>query len=211
MNLRLFLFGIALAAVLPSVKAQSFLEVVSGSAAGATTSATQVVGAGTGYTVGKLRLTLAPDQRAVITYTFEGAESALNEQFFGPGGASMIGSLASMGTLLTTRVGAGLLDYSFQSAGAAATTNAANYAWNDANIGVVLASDRLSGRLLFEDGRGRLGSDHDYNDMVVGFKVSVLPVPEASSLAMLLAGLLVIGVWRRHRHTANAPRFMTPV
>jgi hypothetical protein len=199
MKLRLLALGIVLASTLPSAKAQSFLEIVNGTSARTTTAATQVVGRGLDFAVGKLRLTLAPGQRAFISYTFEGAESSLRDQFFGPGGSSMIDNLASVGTLLTTRVDAGLLDFSFQSAGGTAVSNRDNYAWNDANIGVLLDSNRLSGRLLFEDGRSRLGSDYDYDDMVVRFNVNISPVPEASSVAMLLAGFGLIALVRRRQ------------
>lgn len=199
MKLRLLALGLALAAVLPSVKAQTFLEVVNGTSARVTTGSTQVVGSGVNFAVGKLRLTLEPAQRAFISYTFEGAESPLRDQFFGPGGSSMIDNLASVGTVLTTRLDAGLLDFSFKSAGGLATSNSNNYAWNDANVGVVLDANRLSGRLLFEDGRSRLGSDFDYDDMVVRFNVNVVPVPEASSVAMLLAGGGLLALIRRRR------------
>jgi hypothetical protein len=67
----------------------------------------------------------------------------------------------------------------------------------------VLDSGRMSGKLLLEDGRGRLGPDYDYDDMVVNFKVSIAPVPEASSIAMLLAGVGVLA-WLRRRHRAPA-------
>lgn len=207
MKLRLLALGLALAAALPSVKAQTFLEVVNGTSARTTTASTQVVGSGVNFAVGKLRLSLDAGQRAFITYTFEGAESSLRDQFFGPGGSSMLDNLASAGTLLTTRVDGGLLDFGFKSAGGSLTSNSSNYAWNDANIGVVLDSSRLSGRLLFEDGRSRLGSDYDYDDMVVRFNVNVVPVPEASSTAMLLAGggLLVLLQRRRQRNRVAVP------
>lgn len=204
MKLRLLAVGLALAALLPAAKATSFFEVVNGTAARSTTGATQVVGSGQDFTVGKLRLALDAGQRAFISYTFEGAEAAQRNQFFGPGGASMIDSLASVGTMITTRIDAGLLDISFQSVGATAagnrsTRNGDNYGWNDANVGIVLDRGGLSGRLLFEDGRGRLGSDFDYDDMVIRFSVNVAPVPEASSVAMMFAGVGLLALVHRRR------------
>lgn len=205
MKLRLLIVSLALATLVPVAKAASFLEVVNGTAARSTTGATQVVGSGLDFVVGKLRLSLDAGQQAFISYTFEGAEAAQRNQFFGPGGSSMIDSLALVGTMITTRVDAGLLDVSFQSFGAGptgnrSTSNANNYGWNDANVGIVLDRGGLSGRMLFEDGRGRLGSDFDYDDMVIRFKVNVSPVPEASSVAMLVAGFgLMAWVHRRRR------------
>jgi hypothetical protein len=199
MKLRLLALALALAGALPTARAASFLEVVSGSASRTTTASTQGVGSGVGFTVGKLRLTLDAGQRAFITYTFEGAEANQRNQFFGPGGASMIDSSAAVGTLLTTSVGPGLLDFAFQTVGHKATAARDNYGWNDANIGLVLASDRLSGRLMFEDGRGRLGSDFDYDDMVVNFKVSVAPVPEAGGVLLMGAGIGVLALALRRR------------
>ena len=206
MKLRLLVLGLALAAMLPAAKAESFLEVIGGTSARNTTGANQVVGSGLNFTVGKLRLTLDPGQRAFISYTFEGSEAAQRNQFFGPGGASMIDSRASLGTTLTTRADAGLLDIAFQSTGRAESSNRNNYAWNDANVGIVLDEGGLSGRLLFEDGRSRLGSDYDYDDMVIRFNCTVAPVPEASSVLMLAAGFGVFGLTlRRRRKSAHTP------
>ena len=67
MKLRLLALGLALAALLPAAKAESFLEVVGGTSARTTTGATQIVGSGMNFTVGKLRLTLDPGQRAFIS------------------------------------------------------------------------------------------------------------------------------------------------
>ena len=199
MNYRLLALGLALAATLPAARAESFLEIVGGTSARTTTGATQVVGAGVAFTVGKLRLTLDPGQSAFISYTFEGADAAQRNQFFGPGGASMIDSRAGAGTTLITRADAGLLDISFKSAGGSDANIRSNYGWNDANVGIVLDQGGRSGRLLFEDGRGRLGSDFDYDDMVVRFNVNVAPIPEASSFALVAAGLGVLGVLLRRR------------
>jgi hypothetical protein len=206
MKLRLLIVSLALATLVPATKAASFLEVINGSASRSTTGATQIVGAGLDFTVGKLRLTLDAGQQAFISYTLEGAEAAQRNQFFGPGGSSMIDSLASVGTMITTRIDAGLLDLSFQSAGTGlaknfSTSNANNYGWNDANVGILLDRGGLSGRMLFEDGRGRLGSDYDYDDMVIRFKVNVSPVPEASSAAMLFAGFGLMAFMHRRRRT----------
>ena len=205
MKLRLLVLGLALAAMLPAAKAESFLEVIGGTAARNTTGANQIVGSGLNFTVGKLRLTLDPGQRAFISYTFEGSDAAQRNQFFGPDGASMIDSRASLGTTLTTRADAGLLDIAFQSAGRAESSNRNNYAWNDANVGVVLDQGGLSGRLLFEDGRSRLGSDYDYDDMVIRFNCTVAPVPEASSVLMLAAGFGVLGLGLRRRRKSAHP------
>ena len=81
-----------------TARAESFLEVVHASALRTTTSATQFVDAGTDLVVAQLRLRLDTGRRAFISYTFEGSESPTLEQFFGPGGSSMLDSGAARGS-----------------------------------------------------------------------------------------------------------------
>lgn len=200
MKLRLLALGLAAAAALPAAKAETFVDVVNGTALGSTNAQTSVLGDGVDFVVGRLRLNLGAGERAFVTYALQGAETADANRFYGPGGASTIDTRAGAGTALTTPVGAGLLDFGF---GAAATDtwfgNRANASWNTANIGIVLGADRRSGWLMFEDGRGARGSDLDYDDMVVHFSINVTPVPEPGTYALMLSGLGVLGLAARAR------------
>lgn len=198
MKTRLLALGAALFCSVSAVQAQSFLEVINASALRTTSASTQIVGAGVNLVVGQLRLRVEEGQRAFITYTFEGAEANGRNQFFGPGESSMVDSLAAIGTLITTPVSSGLLDFGFRGVGLAGlTSNANNFGWNASQFGIVLDAGRLSGRLLFED--GRLRPDFDYDDFVVRFDVHVVPVPEPGSIALLMAGLGVLGLARHRR------------
>jgi hypothetical protein len=206
--------GLLVALASPTVNAQSFFDVVNVSASGRTNGSSNFV-SGVGsldYVVGRLRLNLEPQAQARITYSFENAEAGrgVNNLFFGPSSQSMIGSGAARNTLLTTTVGGGLLDFGFQTAGrSSVVSNSSNYAWNASRVGISLDDDGRSGRLLFEDAAFGSGG-MDYDDMVVRFQLNVAPVPEASSLVMLGAGIGLLALMaRRYRNVpagAIAPR-----
>jgi hypothetical protein len=198
--------GLAAALLAPAAHAQSFLEVVNATASGRTNGSSQIVGNPVDYAVGRLRLTLDPRQAATatITYLYESAEHGVgvHNQFWGPGGYSLIDSAAPLNTAITTPVVSGLLDFAFLTVGELnMVSNRSNYAWNPSHFGIALDANGLGGRLLFEDGAFGSGG-MDYDDMVIRFNLNVAPVPEASSIAMLGAGglvLLLAGRARRRR------------
>ncbi len=198
----------------PAAQAQSFLEVVNATSAGRTNGSSQILGGPVDYAVGRLRLTLDPRQLrgATISYAYESKDlgTGVRNQFFGPGGFSMIDSNAAFNTMVTAPVLTGLLDFSFHTLGElSGAANGRNYAWNDSNFGVSLDRGGLSGKLLFEDGAFGSGG-MDYDDMVVRFQLNVSPVPEASSILMLAAGAAVLSLsqlrrLRRKGRPSDAP------
>lgn len=201
MTIRTLLF-VALFLTATGARAQSFLELAHATALRTTTGATQFAAVGTQLVVAQLRLRLDEGQRAFITYTVEGSDSTLRGQFFGPGGSSMIDSFAASGTLITAPALEGLLDYSFRSVGSnLLVQNGSNFGWNPGQFGVILDAGLLSGRLMFED--GRLRPDFDYDDLVIRFQVNVVPVPEAGTVVMMLAGLGVLGFFGMRRRIAR--------
>jgi len=64
---------------------------------------------------------------------------------------------------------------------------------NNGNIGLILARDKKSALLLFND----KGGDKDFDDMVI--RVAVSAVPEPETFVMLLAGLGQMGFVARRR------------
>lgn len=210
------LLALALCLSVTTAGAQSFLEVINGTEMRTTTASHRVLGSGTTFTVGRLRsvLDLQPQQQAFLSFGLVGS-SAAGPDFLSAFG-SRLTSTSAIGTAIEARVTAGgLLDFGFgRGTGSVLVTNAANASWLDANFGIVLAPDRRSGMLLFED--ARLGSDFDYDDLVVRFQLRVTPtapVPEPTTLALAAAGLAVLAASRRWRGirelSRNRPRPVT--
>ena len=201
MTIRLLALGIALAAALPAAHADSFLEHVRGSAYRTTKTSAQVGDGGLAFTVDTLRLTLDARQQDFIAYAIDSAESAHRNQFFDSGSSSAIEATVDAGTLMTTRLDRGTLEFAFQSTGRSATSERDNRGWNDANLGAALADDRLFGHLRFDDDRGHLGFDFN-DDTVGGFKACVTPVPEAGTVLLMSAGFGVLALALRSRRRA---------
>lgn len=200
--MRRLLLAIALGLSASAGWAQSFLEVINATEMRTTTASNRVMGAGTTFVVGRLRsvLDLQPQQQAFVSFALVGG-SASGPDFFSAAG-SRLTSASPIGTSFELGLaGAGLLDFGFgRGTGSVLVGNAGNASWLDANFGIVLAADRRSGFLLFED--ARLGSDFDYDDLVVRFQLRlspVAPVPEPSTLLLAVAGLAVLVLSRRRR------------
>jgi hypothetical protein len=186
--------------------ADSFMEIINASGTRTTTAANKVLGAGQSMVIGSLRSVIDASQTAELQFDWVGGSTPVADYF-----TAFSRTLLSTGSGLTATgaaVDSGLVDLAFgRNVGAApVVTNASNFDGIKANFGVVLNADRQSGYLLFED--ARLGSDYDYDDMVLRFKLNVsttAPVPEPSSVLLSLAGLgLLGGVVRRRQRRGNA-------
>lgn len=149
---------------------------------------------------------LLTEAAASVTFTLVGQETRLNNTFTA-GGLTLSnftsgknggkdgkdgkggGHMSNLGASFTfENVAAGLLNFGFLSNGAGALRGNGHAA-----TGLMLADDRLSALILFND----CGGDRDFDDMVV--KMSVTPVPEPEAIAMLLAGLGLVGLVARRR------------
>lgn len=193
--------ALALAAP-PAVAGDSFFEIINGTDQRSTTASNQVFGAGQIFVVGRLRsvLDLAPAQTAHVAFSVYGA-SAQATDFFKAYGSSLAALPARSAPFETQLTSAGLLDLAFgHNATTNVVTNPGNASWLDANFGIILDPGRRSGWLLFED--ARLGSDYDYDDLVVKFQMrlsATAPVPEPSAVLLAVAGIGVLGVVANRR------------
>lgn len=147
---------------------------------------------------------------ATVTYSFVGSESgydtSLFAQFFGRFGTAT----ESAGSAIVGVVNeGGALDFSFNDGHAGGTaTNAQASSFTAATNPsfVILGSNlSLSGASEYLLGyNDSFRGDADFDDMVV--RLSVSPVPEPSTYALMLAGLGVLGFVARRRRSKAGPR-----
>jgi hypothetical protein len=189
------LVALGLLGATTAVDASSFLEVVNKTASSVTSAANNVFGAGVAFEIGQLRINLDPNRSAYIAFSFVGAESGWVDSFFGAGVRSGFENTAPQGANIFFSDGysvSRLLDFAFQSERSGPLmSNEKNNASLGANFGIILNADRMSGSLLFDD--GGMGPDRDYDDMVVNFRLTMQPVPEPTTAALMLGGLAVLG------------------
>lgn len=146
---------------------------------------------------------LLTEAAASVTFTLVGQETRLNNTF-SAGGQTLSnfthgkkgdkvgkggGHMSNLGASFSfENVAAGLLNFGFLSNGAGALRGNGHAA-----TGLMLADDKRSALILFND----RGGDRDFDDMVV--MLSVSPVPEPATYAMLLGGLGLLGLMARRR------------
>jgi hypothetical protein len=136
-----------------------------------------------------------------ISATFLGKEALDHDTFQFTLGGIVLNNTDALGTMASTNVPAGPLGFSFIDVTSGNTT--ASFAILGSFSGTTFtpfstaAYDLVLG---FNDG---LNVDGDFDDMVVGLKVSAVPEPE--TYALMLAGIGAIGfIARRRRKTLSA-------
>lgn len=153
---------------------------------------------------GKLNL----NSKSELTYTFVGGEASYNNFFRASGGSNTFTNEGSApGTSFQIKDnGKGALDFGFKS-----NDTGKLFKNGSKSIGVVLAKDEMSALILFNDSystsKKSEAGDSDFDDMVVRVAVfpelTVSPVPEPETYAMLLAGLGLVSAIARRRNKAK--------
>jgi PEP-CTERM motif len=154
---------------------------------------------------------LSSTQGGFITFTFLGQESGYTDRvdlIVGAAPAPMDESL--VGSTVTAKIGAGVVDFKFFDAFGGSATNGG--AWlngtsiallgtdftTTAAAGALAAGSSFSYVLGFNDSATSLD---DWDDYVIG--VNITPVPEPSTYALMFAGLAAVGFVARRRSSAS--------
>ncbi|MDM7948618.1 PEP-CTERM sorting domain-containing protein [Hydrogenophaga sp.] len=131
-----------------------------------------------------------------LNFTLVGFEAGFNNAFTAGGQRldNRTGATPLLGASFSlASAAAGSINYGFLSNGVGALFgNGSN------STGLILSNDRTEALVLFND----TYIDRDYDDMVV--RVSISPVPEPETIAMLLAGLGVLGAAVRRKKQRQA-------
>jgi len=171
---------------------------ISGGSPISTTGNNDILGAGVTGTIGGSLSLSAP---ASLTYTFLGKEAAWNNGFEASGdvlSGAFSNSGSAPGDAFTVRQSAaGLLAFAFHTPRRGSVSNGTN----GLSAPHFFLQRLGSGAAIVALDDGGAGPDADYDDLVV--RVDAVAVPEPSTVAMALAGLLCLGVIRR-RGTARA-------
>jgi len=136
-----------------------------------------------------------------VTYTFLGREAAYTDTMVLDMGSTMFDNKhTALGTTFTTYQGAGLLDFSFYDVKGYGTANGDVFGVSPViSWGLLEGATSMFGPFDYiiglNDSAG--GKTRDYDDMVIGINVSL--VPEAGTFAMAAAGIgciLLLGARR---------------
>jgi hypothetical protein len=137
----------------------------------------------------------------LLTATFLGFESQLTDTFTFSGASGTLSNQGVLGTTISGIVPSGNLNFTFGGGGVGSS-----YAVLGQSFPGIFIPSTANGTydlvLGFNDGTGA-----DYDDLVVGLKLSsVPPVPEPSSWAMLLIGFAGVGFMAYRRQQQHATR-----
>jgi hypothetical protein len=148
------------------------------------------------FTTGLLNATINNATPATITATFLGKEALDTDRFMFNLGGLFIQNTDVLGTTVSTVLGAAPLTFFFtdQTSGNTGTSFVVL-----TQNGVPYSTGAYQLLLGFNDG---LLVDADYDDMVIG--LSITPVPEPETYALMLAGIGAIGFIARRRRTPSA-------
>ncbi len=152
-----------------------------------------------GYT-GQMSLVDGP---GVVTFTYLGSNAGDKNRFtFDVAGyfLSKGAAVSSVGDSLSLRLNSGVLDFNFKDTyranpAAANGSDFSRFAFTEVTSGPGFGTYDYF--VSFNDYGSK---DHDFNDLVVG--VSVSPIPEPETYALMLAGLGVVGFMARRRKQA---------
>ena len=161
--------------------------------------------AGTLLNVGGRESAVVNTTAGVLTATFLGFEALDTDTFTFNLGSGTLSNKGTVGDSISGNVGAGMLDFTFRDTFANTLIgNGQNlgdftsYAVLGSFAGAVFTPFTLGGTydliIGFNDG---LRVDADYDDMVIGLRVTAVPEPE--SYALMLAGLAAVGFIARRR------------
>ena len=161
--------------------------------------------AGTLLNVGGRESAVINTTAGILTATFLGFEALDTDTFTFSLGSGTLSNKGTVGDSISGAVGAGMLDFTFRDTFAGTLIgNGQNlgdftsYAVLGSFAGAVFTPFTLGGTydliIGFNDG---LRVDADYDDMVIGIRVTAVPEPE--SYALMLAGLAAVGFIARRR------------
>jgi len=161
--------------------------------------------AGTLLNVGGRESAVVNTTAGILTATFLGFEALDTDTFTFSLGSGTLSNKGTVGDSISGVVGAGMLDFTFRDTFVGTLIgNGQNlgdftsYAVLGSFAGAVFTPFTLGGTfdliIGFNDG---LRVDADYDDMVIGVRVTAVPEPE--SYALMLAGLAAVGFIARRR------------
>jgi hypothetical protein len=142
---------------------------------------------------------------ATVTYEYVGSESGYNTSLFASffSGTGLVTENAGSRAVGTVNAG-GLLDFSFRDGTGSSLHNSLGASFTGASnpsfliLGSNVATSGQTSYLLGYNDSFR--GDADFDDIVV--KVSVSPIPEPSTYALMLAGLAAVGFVARRRRSS---------
>ena len=147
--------------------------------------------------------TLSASGAGQVTYTYLGKEAGYQNIFFAPSATPVwqinVSGSPSVGASVIKNTTGGILDFKFEG-------NTGNFAVNGgawstySSIGLI--KENYSGYDFIIGYNDSFSTHNDWDDMVIG--VSIAPIPEPETYALLLAGLGLLGFAARRRKLKEA-------